>query len=530
MMRGRRVLSVVLVAALLATGAMRGLVQQRRDAIIVRPRGQSRLSAMNSFTLGLLLGGLRGPLVMMLWTSSENQKIDKDIEDIDTKIELIRLLQPEFDSVHIFQIWNKAYNLSIMLANKVNRYIAVLDALDYAFSVESERPDNVNIVECLASLYFNKLGNPTGTMTERRYYSDRMRLETLPRQAAGKLKKGDAGWRRLHHDVLLDEHGFILPALLAPRANAVGHPDKYTGAELEFLAPFSTPEAGGFPYGVSPLALAYNYYKRCQMLQSLTGQQHVYMSDSMINSRPAVTLFYWGQDEWYLGRRLEAQMLKTPVPDERLEMEMATAPLRVEDLKPAAEPTRQALTEAIFDYRRAVTVAKDAIAEYDRFIRETGSAERAGIYASHIDSSRCMQYMMQADADYLAALAAQAGFTPPMGGKDESARLLKSAADSYRKTLELCYRIVLNYYVDERVAELTYPKSPQTSKPAGLDPRRIILTTDPKQYPAIYKAVQVVLAADPDMKKYDHYSGDVEDLQMYIKRASARLAMLGEAR
>ena len=62
---------------------------------------------MNSYALALMLGGLRGPLVMMLWTSSETQKQDKNLEDFDTKVELIRLLQPEFDSVHIFQVWNK---------------------------------------------------------------------------------------------------------------------------------------------------------------------------------------------------------------------------------------------------------------------------------------------------------------------------------------------------------------------------------------------------------------------------------------
>ena len=39
---------------------------------------------MNSFALALLLGGLRGPLVMFLWTSSETQKTERNLEDFDT--------------------------------------------------------------------------------------------------------------------------------------------------------------------------------------------------------------------------------------------------------------------------------------------------------------------------------------------------------------------------------------------------------------------------------------------------------------
>ena len=34
---------------------------------------------------------VRGPLVMVLWSKVENQKIDRDLEDVDTMIEWIRL-------------------------------------------------------------------------------------------------------------------------------------------------------------------------------------------------------------------------------------------------------------------------------------------------------------------------------------------------------------------------------------------------------------------------------------------------------
>ena len=44
-------------------------------------------------------------------------KNERDLEGFDTKLEWIRLLQPEFDPVHLFQIWNKAYNISVQMAS-----------------------------------------------------------------------------------------------------------------------------------------------------------------------------------------------------------------------------------------------------------------------------------------------------------------------------------------------------------------------------------------------------------------------------
>ena len=70
---------------------------------------------------------------------ARSQKIDRDLEDFDTKIEWIRLLQPEFDTVHIFQIWNKAYNISVLMASPANKYTTILDAVDYARSVDQEQ-------------------------------------------------------------------------------------------------------------------------------------------------------------------------------------------------------------------------------------------------------------------------------------------------------------------------------------------------------------------------------------------------------
>jgi hypothetical protein len=177
--RGRAAVVGALVVSLLASAGTRLLSDSSREKNI--PHGGeaaagTSLSSMNSFALGLLLGGLRGPLVMFLWTQSESQKTDKNLEGVDSQIEWIRLLQPEFDTVHIFQIWNKAYNISVQMASLANKYSVILDALDYAHSVDRAKPDDINILTAMAQIYFDKLGNST----EKLYYRRRVRTESLP--------------------------------------------------------------------------------------------------------------------------------------------------------------------------------------------------------------------------------------------------------------------------------------------------------------------------------------------------------------
>ncbi len=256
--RGRGAAVAVLIISLIASGATRYWADLKRQQDIPQ-HGESAastsLSSMNSFALGLLLGGLRGPLVMILWTQSESQKTDKDLEGFDTRIEWIRLLQPEFDTVHIFQVWNKAYNISVQMASLSNKYLVILDALDYAHSVDREKPDDINILAAIAQVYFDKLGGAA----EKLYYRRRVRSESLP-HPTNAVHANDPGWRRSSLDPMLDDQFNILPALLKP---APGHvapqpgQEGNDGSELQYLAPWQP-----FPDGISPYALAFNYWKR----------------------------------------------------------------------------------------------------------------------------------------------------------------------------------------------------------------------------------------------------------------------------
>src|SRR6185503_1775201 len=179
--RGRSAILITIILALIASGVFQQWAYSFRARAVNanRPAGAappSRLANLDSFSLALLLGGLRGPLVMFLWTSSETQKSEKDLESFDTQVELIRLLQPEFASVHLFQMWNKAYNISVQMASLGNKYAAILDAIQYGELTDRSNPNDINIIMTIGSLYADKLGNST----EKEYYRKRVRTETLP--------------------------------------------------------------------------------------------------------------------------------------------------------------------------------------------------------------------------------------------------------------------------------------------------------------------------------------------------------------
>ncbi len=286
--RSRAPIAAALAASLIASAFARGLAGWDR-ARTIPTRGSAAtdtksLSGMNSFALGLLLGGLRGPLVMFLWTDSENNKTNRDLDGVNTEIEWIRLLQPEFDSVHLFQIWNKAYNISVQMASRANKYDAILGALDYAADVDRQKPDDINIVAAVGQIYFDKLG----TSQEKFYYRRRVREETRAVAGGGQAGGGVAAVRtRL--DPILDADGRVLKSLSTPvpgagkATDADGETDD--GSQLQYL-----PQFAPYPDGVSTFALAYNYYKRAEVLQNVGKQRHENLSDMVIDSRPFLAL------------------------------------------------------------------------------------------------------------------------------------------------------------------------------------------------------------------------------------------------
>jgi hypothetical protein len=511
--RARPITMVMLVVFLIATAAaQRGVLDYRFTSDAPNAGGaanQASLSSMPSFATALLLGGLRGPLVMTLWISSETQKQQNNLEDIDTKIEWIRLLQPEFDAVHLFQIWNKAYNISVKMTSLANKYSTIIDAIDYGQRVDRERPDDANILAALAQVYSDKLGSSQ----ENPYYRRRVRRETqtlfvlsfpasqveqfralavpmgwdpdetplgldqktgiyrvlLEAPIAERLRVelgSDAeieaqtpeqavavnrSWRRMRLPPILDADGNILPEMLAPRhprpADLPADQVWYDGSDLQMLGKYQP-----FPYGVSTFALAYNDYKRAQLLLQLWKERMLQSNDGAIDSRPGVMLKLWGQDEWERARRAEIRALggsSTAISD-RIDLEVPDGQIPL-DMK-VVNPT--AFDLADYSYGMAARVFADARAEFYRHIQNDPA--NAFSYFSHIDDTVAMEALMLADKDYLEAMAA----TGP-----HREELMRSASDHYTVAMEGFSLVMLKYFVEDRVMNRVAPKDPTTGKP-----------------------------------------------------------------
>ena len=581
----RAVLAVLLIASLIATAWTRDLVIADHAALRNRGRfvaasatADTSLSSMPSFATALLLGGLRGPLVMILWTSSETQKQQHDLQDFDTKVEWIRLLQPEFDTVHLFQIWNKAYNISVQMASLRNKYTTILDAIDYGQKVEKERPDDLNIITAVAMLYGDKLG----TSQEHVYYRARIRRESqtlirvsfpiaradefrsLAAQAGWNEKdypleldernqtdqaviepmiakqlqsaftgpgveyspetrresqENDPSWRRVRLDPLVDENGRILPSLLVPRYPRPADLDPsqpwYDGSQLQFLHQYEP-----FPYGISTLALAYNDYKQAQLLQLLWNQHHIQSGDTVVDARPALTLKDWAKDEWERGRRYELQMWGQFVPEsaDPIELERPTAEAAFD--KPTND--RAAYDAALYSYTLSARLFQNAMDEFRAHVGRYKSY--AGVYFVHMDDAYSGQHLMLGDQDYLAAATA----TGP-----QRTRLLQSAAMEYYAAMQHFALTVLKYYIDEPVMAAVYPKDPKT----GLQYNRLTIENEnSNSYMAILRAAEAANAryfADPDTHQYsrmrDTYADDRDNYLTYISRCEIRLLELQSA-
>ncbi len=500
MTRGRTTVVIVLVVALIAAHFTRDWARSRRIAAAGQryastSGGGATLASMNSFALALLLGGLRGPLVMMLWTTSESQKSEKNLEDFDTRVEWIRMLQPEFDTVHIFQVWNKAYNISVQMASLANKYITILDAIEYAENVDRERPENINILTAIAQTYFDKLGNSA----EKAYYRKRVRDETLPHKSRQRLDRKDPEWRRLELDARLDERGFILPQYLKPKyERPAGIPDDQpwnTGAELQYVERYQP-----FPYGLSTFALAYNYHKRATILQTVYGQKHAQLSETVVDSRPALALKNWGEEEWERARRAELRAFDLPIPAERLEMEMPTADLALNETLLDAAAAR----EALYSYAMTARLAEDAVGEYREHLAKHRVNENT--YFAHIDSLNAMKHLALGDRAYLAAMSAQG---------DERGRLLATAKEEYIQAARNYQLIVLKYYVSDPIIAAVYPKGYGKEN---------IRTLPPEQLEGLL--IRTLQAIQRTPTGYDNYAEDRGEYLTYLDRINQRLARL----
>ena len=584
--RSRVAVIVLLVAGLLVSGLGRywamalqasayrsGPYAVRAGSGNTAQLGGPTLGSLDSYTLILLLGGLRGPLVMYLWASSENQKNERDLEDFDTKVEMIRLLQPEFDSVFIFQIWNKAYNISAQVPSLPARYGIIQDALTYAKNIDRARPNNVNLLMAINQIYQHKLGSTGGDSA---YYRREVREDSKWRPPTASAI--GTGALRQRMDPILDANGNLLPDLVTPinprpadlrvrvrapaslrqalidaaatvnisltdariaassdgrniavtltepeairlRDQAGFYPfevsysfaDWNDGSDLQYLKQY-----GPYPYGVSPLALGYNYAKRAQVMVSRTGQKPAQYTKPVVDSKPGLELKAWGDEEYERAVEAEARALNLPPQWDRVGQTI----------------DRKELAAAIYGYRLAARLYRDSRAEFSRHLNRLDplidpgtDADRAdGMqqvynYDSHLDELAMNEAKARADLALLEGLVASG---------PQRAQKLAEAAEAYKDAwLSSGYMEIRHYSPDALLTQMFAIADP--SQPGGLKPiiRRDVekLLADRRKVPVVLARMNALLAVN---KELDANEREREETAKLRARAYFRRQMIGQ--
>ena len=468
---------------------------------IVAQRGA--LSTMDSYALALMLGGLRGPLVMVLWSQVEGQKISKDLEDLDTMIEWIRLLQPEFDTVHIFQIWNKAYNISVMMASTASKYQTIMDAVDYARKVDRDRPGDLNILDSLARVCADKLGGKN--VAEAAFYRVQFRQDTLTDANRLRAYPKDKSYRRMglkflgpQNGPILDDHNDIVAPLLQPTvqrpADLPANSQWNDGSELQYLAKYQP-----FPYGISPSALGFNYAKRAQVAMTVGGQRAIQVSETVIDSRPGLLLKQWAQEEADRAVVAEAQAYGIASDAQPTALELTTAPITADSklLDTAA------LESARYSYSLSAVICQDALKEYRRHLANPQYVNPYQTYLSHLDELGALHALAAADAAYTDALLA----------KGDRTRQFAQAVAAYQDARARYERMLLKYAMESEVATPLY-----------LDPHVDLGKLTPDDLNQLYlRAMNALPGVPPAQREYEEQR---QEYIPYISRADTRMRLL----
>jgi len=297
---------------------------------------------------------------------------------------------------------------------------------------------------------------------------------------------------------ILDDNNNLLPQFtdpLFPRPSDL-EPDSAwnDGSEMQYLKPY-----GPFPYGVTPVALGYNYAKRSQVAMTVGGQRPLQISDTVVDSRPGLLLKQWGEEESDRGVTDESRAFGLFRETDAHALELVTAPITPE----AKVVNPHALAAAIYEYQMSARLSADSLKEYERHLSNPQYVNPYQSYTSHLEELRALMALATADNAYMAS------FAP---GADRST-LLKTASENYRKARASYERMVLRYSTEEAVVG-----------PLIRNTRTDIDRISTDDLHALFlKALTAVQALPKNQREYDEQR---EDYASYIQRADARLRML----
>ncbi|MCG3178207.1 MAG: hypothetical protein BIFFINMI_00532 [Phycisphaerae bacterium] len=443
-----------LICLLVGLGLLLGLswpshraLNEQRGKLIPPTEEAGKSAELDSFAMGLMLGGFRGPLVMYEWIAADNEKNNEDTERFLTRMKLISDLQPQFVTMYIHQSWNLAYNISVQYSLPSEKYRWVIEGIRFAELGNRRIPDNTDILAQIGQLYYDKLGNSQ----EADYFTRRFRRESLEppdpsrRMVAIDPQTGCLLPPRSGQWLFIDR----LPALIAD-AQAVlksaaeeSSRGGQTRVQLPLNPPPDTSARQTWKQGVSVFAVSYEYYKQANR-PGLPA--HTQYGDSVVSSRPAISLRSWENEEINLA--LDAEQRVWPGhqdgPTVGLPMPLPTAAMLAGDSAAAA------YEEAIAHFKTADDVGALCIAEYESHLARYGY--ESSIYRPHVDIVSARRKLAQAGLarlegirQWLAAGGAAAGDSDALaraqGRLREAESLYDSAISGIRYYVARIYRV-----------------------------------------------------------------------------------------
>lgn len=134
--------------------------------------GESTLGDVDpsSETMNLLLLGMRGVAVNVLWQEHEDAKQTKNWAQMKTLANSITILQPHFLNVWEFHGWNLAYNVSVEWDDVRDRYFWVKEGIKFVIAGQERNKTYAELPYAIGHMLGQKLGRADEWRLFRQYF------------------------------------------------------------------------------------------------------------------------------------------------------------------------------------------------------------------------------------------------------------------------------------------------------------------------------------------------------------------------
>lgn len=179
----------------------------------IRKNPKFRLSDANlgdvdptSSTMVLVLGGLRGAAVNVLWIQALEMQKEHDWTNLEPVVESIVKLQPHFIYIWTFQGWNLAYNVSVEWDAVEDKYYWIKRGIKFLRRGTEENQHSPELRWDVGWTYFHKIGKSDEATVMRKLFhkDDKPEIGADGREQLAFNR--DENWYRIDHAAPFDNY------------------------------------------------------------------------------------------------------------------------------------------------------------------------------------------------------------------------------------------------------------------------------------------------------------------------------------